>query len=79
MNEKQLELPIEMVMKHINSNKKKRRKSVDLLETTIEKIESIRQCLNEDNDQRSHSQIIDHAVHTYFVLFDYVKKLKGKV
>ena len=79
MKEKQLELPIEMVMQHIDKNKARRRKSVMLQEQTIEEIDMIRQDLDKDNEQRSHSQIIDQAVHTYYVLFDYVKKLKGKV
>lgn len=77
MKDKQLELPIELVMQHITNNKKKKRKSVDLLEQTHEELNKIQQCLSENNDQRSHSQIIDQAVHTYLGLVEYVKKLKG--
>lgn len=77
MKDKQLELPIELVMQHINSNKKKRRKSVDLLEETIDELNKIQQSLSQYNDKRSHSQIIDQAVHTYLGLVEYVKKLKG--
>lgn len=75
--DKKIDLPIDMVIKHIENNRAKVRKGVGLQERTIKEIETIQRELGKENEQHSISQIIDQAVHVYFVIFNSVKEKKA--